>query len=323
MAGRDTRRGFRAVFGGLGAVGAVAAAVLLAACGSATDPDAGNNLPQGPRTAGPADGGKLGVVAAENVWGDIAAQIGGNTVQVTSIISDPETDPHEYETDVRAAAAIAGARFVIENGAGYDSFVGKLLDASPSSDREVLDVADAVGAGDGANPHLWYSPDYVRTAAQAIEARLAREDPAHAAAYRANLAAFVTGEQQVIDVIEQIKARHAGAKIGYTERVPGYLIEAAGLQLGTPASFSQAIEDDTDPSPADNAKFQLALKRHEVKALLYNAQVTSPTTQKLKGLAEDNGIPVVGLTETMPPNEKNFQTWQADQARALLAALGG
>ena len=319
MAGIDTRRAVVAGIGGL------AAALLLVACQSSSDPEAGNNLPQPAKksTGSTAAAGKLGVVAAENFWGNITAQIGGDTVQVTSIISDPETDPHEYETNAADGATLAGAGFVIENGAGYDDFVDKLLKASPKSDREVLNVADLVGAGNDPNPHLWYNPAYVTKAAQAIEAQLAKEDPAHASTFQANLATFLTGEQQVVGVIEQIKAKYTGDKIAYTERVPGYLVEAAGLQLGTPASFSQAIEDGNDPSPGDNAKFQLALKDHTVKALLYNAQVTSPITQKLKSLATSNGVPVVGVTETMPPNEKNFQTWQADQARALLAALGG
>jgi zinc/manganese transport system substrate-binding protein len=297
--------------------------LVLSACSSSTDPAGGNDLPGGPGQPSSAAPGKLGVVAAENFWGDITRQIGGDTVEVTSIINDPETDPHEYETNAKDGAAIAGASFVIENGVGYDDFVGKLLKASPKSDREVLSVADVVGAGKDANPHLWYNPDYVIKAAQAIEAQLAKEDPPHATAYQANLATFLKGEQQVVAVIDQIKAKHAGDKIAYTERVPGYLIEAAGLQLGTPASFSQAIEDGNDPSPGDNAAFQLALKDHKVKALLYNAQVTSPTTQKLKSLATSNGVPVVGVTETVPPNEKDFQTWQGDQARALLSALGG
>jgi zinc/manganese transport system substrate-binding protein len=299
------------------------ALLVLSACSSSADKDAGNNLPNAPLKATSAANGKLGIVAAENFWGNVAQQIGGDFVQVTSIISDPETDPHEYETNARDGAAIAGASFVIENGAGYDSFVDKLLKASPKRDREVLTVADAVGATGDVNPHLWYNPAYVTKAAQAIEAQLEKEDPAHATAYRANLARFDTAEQHVIDVIDEIKARHAGDQIAYTERVPGYLIEAAGLRLGTPASFSQSIEDGNDPSPGDNAKFQLALKNHQVKALLYNAQVTSPTTQKLKSIATSNGVPVVGVTETLPPNEKDFQTWQADQARALLTALGG
>jgi len=298
-------------------------ALVAAACSRTTDAGAGNNLPVTLGATSHAPAGEVGVVAAENFWGDIARQIGGDTVQVTSIISDPNTDPHQYESSARDGAAIAGASFVIQNGAGYDEFINKLLAATPKSHREVLDVATVVGAGHDANPHLWYSPDYVLKAAQAIQEQLATEDPAHAAAYRSNLATFRQGEQQVVDVIDEIRSKYEGQVIAYTERVPGYLVEAAGLGLGTPASFSKAIEDDSDPSPADVAAFDAALKDHKVKALLYNAQVTSPTTQRLKDLARSNGVPIVGVTETMPPGAKNFQTWQADQARALLAALGG
>jgi len=305
----------------LAALGATA--LMAAACGRASDAGAGNNLPVTPGATSHPPAGRVAVVAAENFWGNIAQQIGGDTVQVTSIISDPNTDPHEYESNARDGAAIAGADFVVQNGAGYDDFINKLLAATPTSGRDVLDVANAVGAGHDANPHLWYNPDYVLDAAQAIEAQLAREDPAHAAAYRANLATFRQGEQQVVDVIDQIKSRYSGQAIAYTERVPGYLVDAAGLRLGTPASFSQAIEDDSDPSPADIAAFDVALKDHTVKALLYSAQVTSPTTQRIKELATSSGVPLVGVTETMPPGAKSFQTWQADQARALLAALGG
>jgi len=298
-------------------------ALVAAACSRTTDAGAGNNLPVTLGATSHAPAGKLGVVAAENFWGDIARQIGGDTVQVTSIISDPNTDPHQYESSARDGAAIAGASLVIQNGAGYDEFINKLLAATPKSHREVLDVATVVGAGHDANPHLWYSPDYVLKAAQAIQEQLATEDPAHAAAYRSNLATFRQGEQQVVDVIDEIKSKYDEQAIAYTERVPGYLVEAAGLRLGTPASFSKAIEDDSDPSPADVAAFDAALKDHKVKALLYNAQVTSPTTQRLKDLARSNGVPIVGVTETMPPGAQNFQTWQADQARALLEALGG
>ena len=298
-------------------------ALVAAACSRTTDAGAGNNLPVTLGATSHAPAGKLGVVAAENFWGDIARQIGGDTVQVTSIISDPNTDPHQYESSARDGAAIAGASLVIQNGAGYDEFINKLLAATPKSHREVLDVATVVGAGHDANPHLWYSPDYVLKAAQAIQEQLATEDPAHAAAYRSNLATFRQGEQQVVDVINEIRSKYDEQAIAYTERVPGYLVEAAGLRLGTPASFSKAIEDDSDPSPADVAAFDAALKDHKVKALLYNAQVTSPTTQRLKDLARSNGVPIVGVTETMPPGAQNFQTWQADQARALLEALGG
>ena len=142
-------------------------ALVAAACSRTTDAGAGNNLPVTLGATSHAPAGKLGVVAAENFWGDIARQIGGDTVQVTSIISDPNTDPHQYESSARDGAAIAGASLEIQNGAGYDEFINKLLAATPKSHREVLDVATVVGAGHDANPHLWYSPDYVLKAAQA------------------------------------------------------------------------------------------------------------------------------------------------------------
>lgn len=268
--------------------------------------------------------GKIRVIAGENPWGSVAASIGGDRVSVKSVINDPGVDPHEYEANVRDAAAVSAARLVIENGLGYDDFLHKLLSASPGGERTVLDISDVVHvSGREANPHLWYGPAYVITAARTIESALAMIAPAEAATFRANLAGFLAGEQQVVDVINQIKARYSGTAIAYTERVPGYLIAAAGLRLGTPASFSQSVEDGTDPSPADNAAFEKALTDHTVRVLMYNAQVTDATTRHLRDLAAQSGIPVVGVTETVPPAERDYATWQADQARALLGALGG
>ncbi len=244
-------------------------------------------------------------------------------MRVTSIISDPNTDPHEYESNVANAAAVAHASLVIENGAGYDAFLGKLISAA-GGHRTVLDVAKLVGVtGSNPNPHLWYDPGYVDRTAQAITDEFAKQRPADAATFRANLAHFRAGEQQVVAVIDQIKAKYDGTPIAYTERVPGYLVQAAGLRLGTPAAFSQAVEDDTDPSPLDAATFQSDIRDHKVKALLYNAQVTDSQTESIKKLATSSGVPVVGVTETLPPKFATFQAWQLSQAKALLAALGG
>ena len=287
----------------------VAASALVAGCGSS-----GNTQSHG----------RIDVVAAENFWGDIAHRVGGDKVAVTSIISDPDRDPHEYESDLSDAAAVERAGVVIVNGAGYDGFMSRLLSAHGGSGRTVLTVAKIVGVtGSNPNPHLWYDPDYVDSAARAIEAELAHRLPADRDYFQKNLATFLAGEQQVVDVIDAIKAKYTGTAIAYTERVPGYLVQAAGLHLGTPASFSQSIEDGTDPSPADNAAFESAIEHHTVKVLLYNGQVTDPETTHLKQLASTSGVPVVGVTETMPPDAKSFQDWQAGQARALLAALGG
>lgn len=267
-----------------------------------------------------APGTPIPVVAVENVWGDVVRQIGGQHVSVTSILEDPSADPHSYETDPRAAAALGSAVFVVENGLGYDAFADKLLDAS-GSPREVVTLSDVVGVdGDDANPHLWYSPQYVQAAARGIAARLTEADPSAEADVQAGLASFLQGYQPYVDTIAAIEAKHGGTPVAYTERVPGYLLEAAGLTLGVPASFAQSVEDGSDPSPADTDAVDRALREKDVAVLLYNAQVTSPVTDSVQELARAGGVPVVGVTETLPAGE-DFQTWQADQAKALLAAL--
>jgi zinc/manganese transport system substrate-binding protein len=288
---------------------AAAALTVLAGCG--------------PASVG-ASGGPLAVVAAENVWGDIAGQIGGNHVRVTSIITDPNTDPHTFETDPRAAAALSSASLAIENGAGYDDFVDKVLSTNPDPNRDVLTIASVVGAtGANPNPHFWYDPGYVTQAAHAIEARLATHDPADAATFAANLQTFLRAYQPYIDILQAIGSKHSGTPIGYTERVAGYLVQGAGLRLDTPASFAQSIEDGNDPSPGDVAAMDHAMTAKLVKLLLYNAQVTSPVTASVKALAIANGIPVVGVAETIPGGQPSFQSWQIAQARAILGALGG
>jgi zinc/manganese transport system substrate-binding protein len=269
-------------------------------------------------------GAVVPVVAGENFWGDITRQIGGVHVKVTSIITDPNADPHSYETDPKDAAAMSAAGFVVLNGAGYDDFASKLLDASPKASRTVLSLDKVVGlAGANPNPHLWYNPPFVKAAADAIEAQLAKSDPADAATFASNEATFLAAYQPYVDTLAAIRSRYAGARIAYTERVPGYLVAAAGLVLGTPASFAQSIEDGNDPSPADTAAMDGAMNHKTVKVLLYNAQVTSPATDKVKMLATASGVPIVGVSETIPRGEQDFQSWQIDQARAVLTALGG
>lgn len=295
--------------------GLVLAGALLAGCGA--DSSAAT-------APGGSAGGRVAVVAVENVWGDIARQVGGEHVEVTSVLTDPSADPHSYETDPRDAAAISSARFVIENGLGYDDFADKLLEATKDSGREVVRISDVVDAGaDDPNPHLWYSPTYVPAAARAIAQQLGETDPAHAGDFQANLATFLTAYQPYVDTLATIRAKYGGQRVAYTERVPGYLLHAAGLTLGVPASFPQSLEDGDDPSPADVDAVDRALSGRTVRALLYNSQVSSDVTERVKDLAEAGGVPVVGVTETIPRGDKDFQTWQTDQARAVLAALGG
>lgn len=272
-----------------------------------------------------AESGPIRVVAAENFWGNVAAQIGGSHVQVTSIISGPDTDPHEYESSTRNAAEIARAGLVIQNGLGYDDFIGKLLSASSSSSSDKLLRIDEVMSvsGDNPNPHLWYDTAKLPLVASAIAAALGHLDPAHAATFTANAAAFTASLAPLTALIADIKAHYAGIAIAYTERVPGYLVDAAGLRLGVPASFAQSVEDGNDPSASDTAAFDDALRGHRVKALLYNSQVADSTTDKIKSQAVQSGVPVVGVSETIPASDKDFQSWQLRQARELLTALGG
>lgn len=294
------------------------------AAGSSTGggPSAGG---QTTTTAGqPSAAAPITVVAGENFWGDIIGQIGGSHVTVTSIISDPQTDPHEYESDAKDAAAIANAQFVLENGIGYDDFMDQLLQASPHPNRDVLSVQKILNVtGDDPNPHIWYDTADLPKVAAAIAAELSKLDPTDAATFTANASTFDTSLQPIDQVIATIKSRYSGTKIAYTERVPGYLVDAAGLVLGVPASFTQAVEDGTDPSPADTAAFDNAIKTKTVKVLLYNGQVTDDQTTQIKQLATSSGVPIVGVTETLPPTDKNFQAWQLRQAKEILTALGG
>jgi zinc/manganese transport system substrate-binding protein len=271
-----------------------------------------------------ASSGVIDIVAGENFWGNIAAQIGGSHVKVSSIISDPNADPHEYETDTHNAAEIAHAGLVIQNGVGYDDFLTKLLSVSAPKGRQVLHVDQVMSvSGENPNPHLWYDTAKLPLVADAIARSLATLDPGDTPTFDANARAFVASLKPITGVIATIKSRYGGDAIAYTERVPGYLVDAAGLTLGVPASFAQAVEDGNDPSVGDTAAFDSALQDHKVAVLLYNSQVTDPTTQKIESLAIKDGVPIVGVSETLPASDKNFQNWQLRQAQELLTALGG
>src|ERR1700720_4869851 len=255
------------------AVGALAATTLLAACNSTPSSTGTSSAsPSGP-TSSAAAAAPISVVASTNVWGDITKQIGGDHVNVTSILSDPNADPHQYEADAKTGAAISKAQLVVENGLGYDDFMEKLLAASPNANRTVLNAADVMKiSGSDANPHIWYDIAKIPDVASAIADQLGKLDPADAAAFTANAKTFTDGLAPVTAGIDNIKAKYPGAPVGYTERVPGYLVDAAGLKLVTPASFAKSIEDGNDPSVADNSAMDAALKGKTIRVLLYNGQ---------------------------------------------------
>lgn len=265
--------------------------------------------------------GKLRIVAGENFWGDIAGQIGGAHVQVTSIITDPNADPHLYESNAQNASAVAQADVVIVNGLGYDDFMTKLLGSAASPDRVVLSAAQLMHASDGANPHLWYDIPHVGMVAATIADTLQAKDPKNSADYQRNIALFNQSLLGLENTIAQIRQKYASAPIAYTEPVPAYLLVAAGLDNKTPEDFAKSIADGNDPNPADTQAMDALITHGDIKVLLYNAQATSPVTEAVKSLARQHGIPVVGVSETMPAGE-SYQTWQRNQLQQLLQALG-
>jgi zinc/manganese transport system substrate-binding protein len=272
---------------------------------------------------GSSPNGGLSVVASTNVYGDIARQIGGAHVHVSSILTSPDADPHLFEPGTANGLAVAEADVVIQNGAGYDAFMTRLEHAAPSSRRHVLTVADVLGVhGKDANPHLWYDVPRLPELAHAIAGVLAQADPPHAAAYRRGAKRFVASLTPLDQAVATIRSAHTGAPVAYTEPVPGYMLSAAGLRNVSPSGFTRAIENGSEPAPSDVAAMSDLLSKHAVKALLYNSQAVSPITSRTRDEATAAGVPVVGVTETLPAH-RTFQQWQLEQVRALAQALDG
>jgi zinc/manganese transport system substrate-binding protein len=276
-----------------------------------------------PQAAAQAVGTVVSVVAAENFWGSIASQIGGRHARVTSLITSPTADPHLFATNARDAATLAGAQVVVENGAGYDSWMDSLLGADGGSPRIVNAATVLHVHGADPNPHLWYDLPRVPTVAAAIAAALSKADPSDRALFRANLTVFDASLAPLEATLGSITHRFHGVSVAYTERVPGYLLADARLDVKTPAGFARAIEDGVDPSAADTLAMRQLLTDHDVNVLLYNVQTVTPVTAQMRALARQHGIPVVGVSETMPTSARTFQRWQLAQLTALLRALGG
>jgi zinc/manganese transport system substrate-binding protein len=264
------------------------------------------------------------VVAAENFWGSIAAQLAGSRASVRSIITNPQTDPHAYEPKASDARAIAGADFVIENGAGYDPWAQKLIDANPSSSRALLDVGKLNGVSEGGNPHMWYSPVLVLKVIDAVSAQLERLDPADRSYFATQHDSYIaTGLKQYDALRAEIKQKYAGTPVGATESIFAYLAFDLGLNLISPPGFLKAISEGTDPTAADKATMDAQIASKQIKVLVFNSQNSTPDVQALVGKARVNGIPVTSVTETLDPANLTFQDWQSKQLQALLDALAG
>jgi zinc/manganese transport system substrate-binding protein len=263
----------------------------------------------------------IAIVAAENFYGDVAEQIGGPSVTVTSILTNPDQDPHLFEASASTARNLATARVVIFNGADYDPWMSKLLSASRASGRTIIEVAKLVGKKAGDNPHLWYDPKTMPALAKALAETLGKLDPEHRGDYEARRDAFDTSLKPLNDKIAALSQQYAGTAVTATEPVFGYMADAIKLKVRN-QRFQLAIMNSTEPSVSEIAAFQKDLRTRAVKVLLYNNQTSEALTEKMRAIAKESGVPVVGVSETEPTG-KTFQEWMLSQLVALETGLAG
>jgi len=264
---------------------------------------------------------KIQIVAAENFWGSLVSQIGGTHVQVLSIVSDPNADPHEYESNTENARAFATADYIVVNGAGYDEWADKLISAGIKPNAKVLNVAELIGQQNGDNPHFWYSPDYVNQTTKQMELDLIAIDPSNANYYEQNYANLQVSLSIYQNRIGEIKQQFGGTKVAATESIFEYLANATGLDLVSPPAFTHAVAEGNDPPANSIVQFETQLQSDNVSVLIYNQQTVTPLTDNMKKLASEQGIPVIGITETIQPPDVSFQDWMNAELISLQNAL--
>jgi zinc/manganese transport system substrate-binding protein len=267
----------------------------------------------------PALAASLKVVAAENFYGDVAMQIGGSAVAVSSILSNPDEDPHLFEISPAVGRDVSAARVVIYNGIDYDPWMERILGAVRSTDRQTIVVARLVGRKTGDNPHIWYDPETMLALAQKLSQILAVADPENREAYQQRLLSFEQSLQPIETKIAALHQRLAGMPVTATEPVFGYMFDALGMQVKNGA-FQLAVMNNTEPGASEVEAFETDLKSHAVKLLVYNSQATDPIADRMRNLAKTAGVPVVGATETEPPG-KNYQAWMMSELDAIDRAL--
>ena len=294
-------------------VAAVAAALGVTLLASACSPAAGS-------THG--DGDAIVAVGAENEYANVIGQVGGKYVQVNAIMSNPNTDPHTFEASAAVGRLLNEAQLVVQNGVGYDTFMNTIENATPNSSRKVIVVQHLLGLPDSTpNPHLWYKPTTMPAVANAIAADLAAIQPNHAAYFKANAAAFIGSLNTWTSAMAAFKSKYPNTPVATTEPVADYMLQAVGADNLTPWAFQADIMNGTDPSAQDVAIERSLFTQHKVKAFLYNQQVTDTLTESFITLAQANGIPVVGVYETMPQPGFDYQSWMLAEVQALHNAV--
>jgi zinc/manganese transport system substrate-binding protein len=295
------------------AVLALAVALVLAGC------DRSGPAPGAGSTGAHAT---IEVVAAENFWGSIAAQLGGQRVSVRSIITNPATDPHSYQPSAQDARTMAGAELAIVNGVGYDEWAQQLLAASPVASRVVLNVGQLLGVPTGANPHRWYFPADVRAVAHQISADYERLDPSASAYFLQREHTFEAVSLARYDALRsEIRARYAGVAVGYSESIFQGLGEDLGLRLLTPYGFVKAIAEGTDVTAEEKETVDAQARRHAIEVWVYNSQNVTPDVQRVNQIVREQRIPIATVTETLAPASASFEQWQVAELEGLLHAL--
>jgi len=294
----------------VGAVGALAVAVATAGCGSSAGASASGSS------------GVISAVGAENEYANVLSQIGGKYVHVLAIESNPNTDPHTFEASPQVAREVSSAQLVVQNGVGYDTWINKIESASPSLTRKVIVVQNLLGLPDDTpNPHLWYSPKTMPAAAKAMADDLSQIDPAHKAYFGASLQKFDSSLTPWLDAIAQFKAAHPGVTAATTEPVADYLLTAMGIDNLTPFVFQADIMNGVDPSPEDIALENSFFSQHKAMLFAYNQQVVDSLTTSIRLNALHDGVPVVGVYETMPTPGYDYQTWMLAEVHAIEKAV--
>jgi zinc/manganese transport system substrate-binding protein len=302
--------------GALAAALPLAAALLASACSSSSSSSSGG------ASGSASAASSITAIGAENEYADVISQVGGRYVKATSIMSDPNTDPHTFEASAAVAREVTSAKLIVQNGIGYDGWATTIENAAPDSARKVINVQQLLGLPDSTpNPHLWYNPVTMSKVANAIATDLGQIDPAHASYYKANAASFIASLSAWTSAIAAFKAAHPSTPVATTEPVADYMLQAAGTDNLTPWSFQADIMNGTDPSPQLVAEENALFTQHKVKVFLYNQQVTDSLTQSFIKLADENGIPVVGVYETMPTPGYTYQTWMEAEVSALNKAV--
>ncbi|HJT10541.1 MAG TPA: zinc ABC transporter substrate-binding protein [Candidatus Nitrosotalea sp.] len=266
---------------------------------------------------------KIQIVAAENFWGSLISQLGGTHVQVLSIVTDPNADPHEYESNTADAQSITDAKYVIVNGAGYDDWAIKIIGAGNNQNQKVLNVAALLGKKAGDNPHFWYDPIYVNQTVARMYTDLISIDPSNTAYYTQQYANLNASLGKYNTRINEIKQQFAGTRVAATEDIFAYLSNATGLDLVSPPEFMEAVAEGNDPPAQSVVQFQQLLQGQggNVTVLVYNAQTVTPLTENIKTLAAQKGIPIVAVTETIQPSDVSFQDWMNAELISLQNAL--